>query len=530
MEKQIKLLDCTLRDGGYYNNWQFETKDANRYLKQVYTAGIDVVEIGFYFFEKDKNYGKFAFVDSNVVKHLVKSKKTKLAVMINGSDFLKIKDNYKSFLNKVFKKKELDFSIIRIASHYRDVPKLIKYIKHLKFLRYNICFNLMQINNVKKIELKRCLKKLNSSNSVDVFYFADSFGNLKPKNIRDICKTIKEHWKKEIGIHSHDNCGLALKNSVQAYKSGVTWIDGTIQGMGRGAGNAKTESLLKYFSKYNYKLASIKNISNKYFYDLKKKYKWGKSNYYKIAAKYNIHPTYIQMLQTDNRYKKGEILSSIDSLKRITATSFDPKRLEKLFTEKSSVKGKWNAKGWCLNKSLLILGQGPSLEKKENINKIKDFILKTKCIVLSININNLIPTYLIDFYIASNETRISVDSAKYNNLSKKIIVPELKLKKIKRDYKKINYLDYGVTLKNNLFKHYTNYAVLPHNLTFGYAMAVALEGQSKNITIAGFDGYKKNQLQQIEMQKTINLILQNNKSLNLKSLTSTKYILNRRQA
>ena len=268
MEKQIKLLDCTLRDGGYYNNWQFETKDANNYLKQVYSAGIDVVEIGFYFFEKDKNYGKFAFVDSSITKHLVKSKKTKLAIMINGSDFLKIKGNYKSFLNKVFKKNKLDFSIIRIASHYRDVPKLIKYIKHLKFLKYNICFNLMQINNVKKIELKKCLKKLNSSNSVDVFYFADSFGNLKPKNIKDICKRIKEDWKKEIGIHSHDNCGLALKNSVQAYKSGVTWIDGTIQGMGRGAGNAKTESLLKYFSKYEYKLTSVKNISKKYFYDL----------------------------------------------------------------------------------------------------------------------------------------------------------------------------------------------------------------------------------------------------------------------
>ena len=89
--------------------------------------------------------------------------------------------------------------------------------------------------------------------------------------------------------------------------------------------------------------------------------------------------------------------------------------------------------------------------KKDNIRKIKDFILKTKCIVLSININNLIPNYLIDFYVASNETRISVDSAKYDNLIKKVIIPELKLKKIKKDYKKVNYLDYGVTLKNNYY-------------------------------------------------------------------------------
>ena len=64
MRENLKLLDCTLRDGGYYNNWQFNLKDANNYLKQVYSSGIDVVEIGFYFFEKDKNYGNFDLIDN----------------------------------------------------------------------------------------------------------------------------------------------------------------------------------------------------------------------------------------------------------------------------------------------------------------------------------------------------------------------------------------------------------------------------------------------------------------------------------
>jgi len=360
---------------------------------------------------------------------------------------------------------------------------------------------------------------------VDVFYFADSFGNLNPKKIKTICKTIKENWYKEIGIHSHDNCGMALKNSIQAFKSGVTWIDGTIQGMGRGAGNVKTENLLKYFSNKNYNVKHISNLSKNYFLNLKKKYKWGKSNYYKTAAKFNIHPTYIQMLQADNRYSKKEILKSINSLKKIKATSFDPKKLEKSFIENKSVKGKWNASGWCLNKSLLILGQGPSLRNNKNIDKIKNFILKTKCIVIGININNFIPQYLIDFYISSNETRISLDHQKYNNLKKPIIIPALKLKEIKKDYKKVKIFDYGVTLKNNTFSSYKNYAVLPHNLTFGYAMAVALSGKAKNITIAGFDGYKKNQLQQIEMEKTISLILKNYPGLKLKSLTKTNYPL-----
>ena len=134
MSKKLNILDCTLRDGGYYNNWQFNLKDANKYLKQIYSSGIDVVEIGFYFFEKDKNYGNFAFVDKKILKKIIKSKNTQLSVMINGSDFLKIKGNYISTLNKVFKKKRLDFSIIRIAAHYREVFKLIKFIKHLKYL------------------------------------------------------------------------------------------------------------------------------------------------------------------------------------------------------------------------------------------------------------------------------------------------------------------------------------------------------------------------------------------------------------
>ena len=183
----------------------------------------------------------------------------------------------------------------------------------------------MQIKGVSNQELSRCLKDLKLSKSVDVFYFADSFGNLTPSDVKKICKTINKNWNKEIGIHSHDNCGLALRNSIQAYKCGVTWIDGTIQGMGRGAGNAKTESLLKYFSKFNYYPNSINNVSKNYFYNLKKKYKWGKSKYYKIAAKYNIHPTYIQMLQADQRYSSKDIIKSISSLKKIVATSYDPK-------------------------------------------------------------------------------------------------------------------------------------------------------------------------------------------------------------
>ena len=524
--RNIKLLDCTLRDGGYYTNWNFDFKNTKNYLKQIYNSNIDVVEIGFNFFEKNLNYGPFASADKNLIKKFPQNKKTRIAIMINGSDFLKIKGNYKKYLYKIFEDNS-NLDIIRIAVHYKDYKKIIKYIKYLKTLDYQICLNLMQINSINNEKLKLCLDFINKSNCVDVFYFADSFGNLKPSNIKEICKTIKKYWDKDIGIHSHDNCGLALRNSIQAFKCGVNWIDGTVQGMGRGAGNVKTEELLKYFKMYEYKPNSISSISKTYFTDLKKKYSWGKSKYYKIAADYNIHPTYIQMLQADKRYSNQEILKSINSLKRITATSYDPRILEQIFLNNKNIKGNWNAYNFFDKKNVLLLGHGSSLVKKYNIDKIKNYILKTKCVVISININNFIPEYLVDYYISSNETRISVDHQKYNSLKKPIIIPMNKLKIIKKDYKKVKILDYGMTIQSNKFDLRNNYAILPYNLTFAYAMAVSIIGKARGISIAGFDGYKKDQREQIEMQNTINLILKRNRSLIIKSLTKTSYKLKR---
>ena len=524
MSEKIKLLDCTLRDGGYYNNWNFHFPSVRKYLHQIYSSKIDIVEIGFNFFDKNPNYGHFAYADHKLLKKIPKNKKTKIAIMVNATDLLKIKGDFRKYINKNFKK-NTKLEIIRVATHYRDYKKVIKFLKYFKLMKFKVCFNLMQVNNVSDKELKKCLNLLQKSNSVDVFYFADSFGNLKPYDIKKICELIKKNWNKEIGVHSHDNCGLALKNSIQAFKSGATWIDGTIQGMGRGAGNVKTEHLLSYFKKFDYSSRSIQSISKNYFSDLKKKYKWGKSKYYRKAAKFNIHPTYIQMLQTDGRYTKREIINSINSLKKIIATSYDPRLLEESFIDNKNIKGNWKVNNLFRNKNILLLGQGNSLSNKYNLNKIKNYILKSKCIVISININKFIPEYLVDYFISSNETRISVDHEKYNNLSKPIIIPKNKLKKIKSDYKKINFLDYGMTIQSQRFIFKKNYAILPYNLTFAYAIAVALAGDAKDISIAGFDGYKKNQREQIEMQKTIKLILQHNKSLRINSLTKTGYKL-----
>ena len=229
------------------------------------------------------------------------------------------------------------------------------------------------------------------------------------------------------------------------------------------------------------------------------------------------------MLQNDRRYSTPEKIKSINSLKKIEATSYDPRKLEETFINYKKYKGQWNAHKWCYGKNLLILGHGPSLKNNNTIKKLKNFILKTKSTVIAINLNNYIPEYLIDYYISASEARIPFDQHKYDSLKKPIIIPKLKLEKIKKKLQKVNFLDYGVILKNREFNFYNSYAVIPFNLTFAYAIALALTGKAKNIYLAGFDGYKKNHKHGNEMQETIDIILKKNRRIKLNSLTKTKY-------
>ena len=216
-------------------------------------------------------------------------------------------------------------------------------------------------------------------------------------------------------------------------------------------------------------------------------------------------------------------MKSINSLKKIQATSFDPNKLEETFVNYKNFKGNWNANNWCFNKNLIILGQGPSLKNKNTVEKLKKIILKTKSTVLAINVNNYIPEYLIDYYVSANETRIPLEQHKYENLKKPLIIPKFKLNKMKTKIGNVKFLDYGVLVKDKKFEFYKNFAVIPFNLTFAYAVALALIGKAKKIYFAGFDGYKKNHRLSNEMQKTIDVILKNNKSLKLVSLTKTRY-------
>ena len=520
---KIQILDCTLRDGGYYNNWNFNNGLVKEYVASINKANIDVVEVGFRFL-KDNNNGTFANTRENVINKLNFRKNLNIALMINSSD-LDFSKNYKRQLKKYFiNKRKSKVSILRLATHLKDIKKIIPHVKYLKKLGYKIVINLMQIDKVKRSSLSDVLKTLKKTNSVDVFYFADSFGNLNPANIEMICKNIKKNWKKDYGFHAHDNCGFALQNCLTAINHGAKWIDSTIQGMGRGAGNVSTEDLLcsiQEYKNFKYDTKPIFNLSQKSFKILKDKYKWGKSIYYHLSAKFNIHPSYIQELLIDERYDHSEIIDIIYSLKDLKSSSYSPIKLQNIIKEKVNYKSAWNATGWCKKQNILILGQGISVEK--NKKQIINFIKKNKCKVLSLNINEKLEKKFITKYIACNETRMLIDFKKYSKIINKLILPAARIKKIleKKIPKKIK--NYGMIIKKNSFQVFKSYCELPNSLVFGYALSICIIGQAKNLYLAGFDGHKKNTILNNEFNNYIKFIKKKLPNLRLNSITPTNY-------
>ena len=519
--KNIKVLDCTIRDGGYYNNWNFKTKEVKNYLREIYKTQTKVVEIGFNFFDQSKNYGQFAVCNQNLLKKIPKSSKVELALMINANELLLIKCNKKAIKKELFPKLK-HISIIRVASHFKDVKKVIKYLKILKQIGFKVFLNLMQINTISTFNLKSLLKDLSKSRCVDVFYFADSFGNLNPKLVKKICLTIKNEWQKEIGFHSHDNCGIAMKNVIAAVKHGAVWIDSTIQGMGRGAGNVKTYDVLKHFYKNRFRKKDIEKTQN-FFLELKKKYNWGTSKHYIVAAKNNIHPSYIQELKKDDRYSEKEINFLIKQISTFNTKSYDPNLLQKIYLQ-DNFRGKWNVKNHFKQKDVLILGQGPSIKKKKEIKKLLKFINEKKPIVISININKYIQEKYIDYYATFNDKRILVDHLNYKKIKKPLIIPAYIYKKISRNFSTKRILDYGAQIKKNTFDAKNNYCVLPDtNQSFGYVLALAAAGCAKKIFLFGFDGYSKGHHLNFEMNSLLTFFKKRFKQIEINSLSKTIY-------
>ena len=284
--EEIKVVDCTIRDGGLMNKWQF----SDEFVKAVYDglveAGVDYMEIGYLSsesaFSRDE-VGPWKFCDNKDLKRIVGNKKAdiKLSAM---ADIGRIE------LDDIPQAKDSLLDMIRVACYAHQVDKAVALAEHCMDKGYEVTINLMAVSKVNETDLDEALSDIAKSR-VPIFYIVDSFGSLYCEQIEHLARKYKKVMPdKIIGIHAHNNMQLAMSNTVTAIIEGCNYLDATILGMGRGAGNCPLEVLIAFLKNPKYRLLPILDVIQNYVGPLQKEIDWGYHIPYLITGALNEHP------------------------------------------------------------------------------------------------------------------------------------------------------------------------------------------------------------------------------------------------
>lgn len=287
----VRVLDATLRDGGLVNNFRFTDEFVRDLYKANVKANVDYMEFGYKaskeIFNPD-DFGKWKFCSDDDVFEIVGDNNTdlKLSCMLDVGRT--------DFKNDVLERQNSPFDLMRIATYIHQIPSAIEMIEDAKKKGYETSVNIMAISKVNDEELMKGLELLAQS-SVDIIYIVDSFGAYYPEQIERLSQKYLElgnKYGKQIGIHAHNNQQLAFANTITALRYGVSWLDCTVSGMGRGAGNCYSESLLAFLKNPKYDLVPIMDFVAKHMPAVKSEgNKWGYDIPYLLTAILNSHPS-----------------------------------------------------------------------------------------------------------------------------------------------------------------------------------------------------------------------------------------------
>lgn len=287
----IKVLDCTLRDGGLVNSFRFEDKFVKDLYQANIKAGVDYMEFG-YKASKEifdvKEFGKWKFCDEEDIRAIVGENDSdlKISVMTDVG-----RTDYKK---DILERKDSVIDLVRTATYIHQIPAAIEMIEDAKAKGYETTVNVMAVSKVNDEDLDAGLELLAKS-GVDVIYLVDSFGAFYPEQIERLADkylNIAAKYNKQIGIHAHNNQQLAFANTIQALRQGVSYLDATVSGMGRGAGNCFLESLLAFLKNPKYNLMPIMKFVEKDMLKLKESGAvWGYDIPYLMTGVLNSHPS-----------------------------------------------------------------------------------------------------------------------------------------------------------------------------------------------------------------------------------------------
>ncbi len=286
---ELKVLDCTVRDGGLVNDHKFDDDFVRAIYRTNIEAGIDYMEMGYKnskkLFPKDQ-FGPWKHSDEEDLRRIVGENDTplKLTVMADAG-----KSDWKT---DVLPKEDSVLDMIRVAFYAHQVSEAVDMIRDASEKGYEVAANLMAVSTNTEQEVEQVLEVLSES-PVDVIVVVDSFGSLYAEQIEQLTKKYMGYAKpqgKEVGMHAHNNQQLAFANTIEAIIHGANRVDASMAGLGRGAGNCPMELMIGFLRNPKFKIRPIYEALQNYLLPLSREVDWGPSVQYNITGQLNEHP------------------------------------------------------------------------------------------------------------------------------------------------------------------------------------------------------------------------------------------------
>ena len=285
VREDIRVVDATIRDGGLCNNFEFPDEFVKALYKANVKAGVDYMEFGYKASKElfnEKDFGKWKFCNDDDIREIVGENNTdlKIAVMadVGRTDFK----------NDILPKNESPIDLVRIATYINTIPAAVEMIEDCAKKGYETTINIMAVSKARTEDIITALDILGKS-PVNAFYIVDSYGALYPEEARKLAElycSYGEKYGKSVGIHAHNNQQLAFANTIEAMTQGVSYLDATVDGMGRGAGNCALELLLGFLKNPKYKVDPILKMLEYTQQFRESGVKWGYDVPYMLTGQY----------------------------------------------------------------------------------------------------------------------------------------------------------------------------------------------------------------------------------------------------
>jgi 4-hydroxy 2-oxovalerate aldolase len=286
---ELKVLDCTIRDGGLMNNHQFDDQVVKAVYKACVESGIDYMELGYKASRKiivPGEHGAWKYCTEDDMRRIVDDNPTalKLTVMADAERT--------DYHEDILPKNQSVIDMVRVATYISQIPTALEMVKDAHDKGYETTVNLMAVSTVPEYELNEGLELLAGSETKAV-YVVDSFGTLYSEQVEHLVRKYLHYCKeagKEVGMHAHNNLQLGFANTIEAIVLGANLLDATMAGLGRGAGNCPMELLIGFLHNPKYNLLPILRCVQDTVEPLRSKLMWGFDLPYMLTGFLNEHP------------------------------------------------------------------------------------------------------------------------------------------------------------------------------------------------------------------------------------------------